>query len=425
MINGGFLRTPALVVLALYTGVLAAGPARDATRDDWPQFRGPDGQGYSPARGLLLTWSDKENVAWKVAVPGLGWSSPVVGGKQIWLTTATDGGRSLRALCLDRITGKVRHNVEVFARKNAGPLHPKNSHASPTPILEGDRLYVHFGPYGTACLTTNGRVLWRTTLAYTPLYGPASSPVLFGDLLILHCDGTDVRYTVGLDKHTGKVRWKTSRAGRNSDSTPLVIRTGKGAQVISNVAERVVAYDAETGKELWWVGQGDNYAQVPRPVYGHGLVFTCGGYFHPVVYAIRPNGRGDVSTTHVVWSLRNGVPQTPSPVLAGDELYLVSDNGIASCVDARTGKLYWRERLGGNFSASPVVADGRIYFLDEEGTTVVVAAGRRFRKLAVNRVEGRTLASPAVAGRAIYLRTNTRLYRIEQPRPVAPPGGAG
>jgi outer membrane protein assembly factor BamB len=206
-----------------------------------------------------------------------------------------------------------------------------------------------------------------------------------------------------------------------------VIHTGTGRQVISNVAERVVAYDAETGKEVWSVGQGDNYAQVPRPVYGDGLVFTCGGYFHPVVYAIRPDGRGDVSKTHVAWSSRSAVPLTASPLLVGAELYLVSDDGIATCVDARTGKARWRERLGGSFSASPVAADGRIYFLNEEGTTVVVAAGRRFRKLAVNRLEGRTLASPAVAGKAIYLRTDSHLYRIEQPRPPSKPhrGGSG
>jgi len=384
-----------------------------AADEEWPQFRGPDGQGHAAGRDLPTTWGETANIAWKVAVPGLGWSSPVIRDGQVWLTTAVRDGRSLRALCLDRGNGKVLHEVEVFSLQKAGSRHPKNSHATPTPVLEGDRVYVHFGPHGTACLNTAGRILWKTTLKYSPLYGPASSPVVFGDLLIITCDGTDVRYTVALDKKTGKVRWKQTRAGRNSDATPLVVRVAGGPQVVCNVAERVVAYNPRTGQELWSVKQGDNFAQVPRPVYGHGLVFVCGGYFSPVLQAIRPDGRGDVTATRVAWSVHQAVPLTPSPLLSGDELYLVSDQGIASCLDARTGKLHWRQRLGGAFSASPVFADGKIYLLNEDGATVVLAPGKRFQKLATNKLEGRTLASLAVSGRAIYLRTDRHLYRIE------------
>jgi outer membrane protein assembly factor BamB len=412
-LNLRFVRM-ALLALLLMFSIGTALPAQKPAEPDWPQFRGPDGQGHSTARNLPLTWNETENVRWKIAVPGLGWSSPVIRGDQIWLTTAVDAGRSLRALCLDRMNGKVLHDVEVFANNTPVQLTPPNSHASPTPILEGDRLYVHFGTYGTACLTTDGKILWKTKLKYTSYYGPSSTPVLFEDLLIATCQGSDVHYTAALDKRTGAERWKQSHEGRNSEATPLVIRTSKGDQLVCNLAERVVAYDPKTGKELWSVEQGDNYAQVPRPVSGHGLVFVCGGYFSPVLHAIRPDGRGDITKTHVVWSTHKAVPQNPSPLLVGDELYLVTDKGIASCLDARTGKLHWQERLGGGFYASPTYADGRIYFLAQEGVMTVVAAGTTYRRLAVNRLEGRTLASPAMVGRAIYLRTDKHLYCLEK-----------
>ncbi len=397
---------PALVLL-LALAARGEGPAARPAADDWPQFRGPDGQGHAAATGLPLTWGEKEHIAWKVEVPGLGWSSPVIGGDQVWLTTAQDNGRSLRVLCLEKATGRTLHDVEVFAPEKPVTLNSKNSYASPTPVLEGDRLYVHFGQMGTACLSTEGKVLWKTVLPHGLAYGPSSTPVLFEELLIVSCQGTDVRYVVALDKGSGKERWKASRDGRNSDATPLVIRTGKDDQLVCNLADQVVAYDPRTGKKLWTVAQ-PNYAQVPRPVYGHGLVFVCGGYFNPVLNAIRPDGKGEVA-----WSVRKNVPQNPSPLLVGDELYLVSDKGIASCLDARTGNVNWEERLDGDHSASPLAADGRIYFTNEDGVTTVVAPGVRFRKLAVNQLEGRTLASFAVSGKAIYLRTDHHLYRLE------------
>jgi outer membrane protein assembly factor BamB len=406
----------AVAVLALHAvgDIPAARPPVPRAEAEWPQFRGPDGQGRSDAKGLPLTWGETENVAWKAAVPGLGWSSPVIGNGKIWLTTALDGGRSLRALCLDLATGKLVRDVEVFADNQPRNVHSLNSHASPTPILDGDRVYVHFGAYGTACLDTDGKIIWKTKLEHATYYGPSSSPVLYGDLLIVPCQGTDVRYTAALDKHTGKVRWKRNHDGRNSESTPLVVRAPAGDQVVCNFADRVVAYDPLTGREVWSAKQGNNFAQVPRPVCGHGLVITCGGYFEPVVQAIRPDGQGDVSKTHVAWSLRQAVPQNPSPLLVGDELYLVTDKGQASCLDARTGKLLWRERVGNSFYASPTFGDGRVYFLADDGVTTVVAAGPRFQKLAVNKLPGRAMASLAVAGKAIYLRTDKHLYRIEK-----------
>jgi outer membrane protein assembly factor BamB len=403
----------AFAVLALHAcGEITVASGKQG--EDWPQFRGPEGQGHSAARGLPLTWSETENITWKAAIPGLGWSSPVIQGKQIWLTTALDDGRSLHALCLDRATGKLLHDVAVFPKNIPSRLHSTNSHASPTPFLEGDRVYVHYGSYGTACLTTAGKVVWTTQMPHAMSYGPSSTPVLYDDLLIVPCHGTDVRYLAALDKKTGEVRWKQSHDGRHSEATPLVIQAPGGDQLIANLAERVVAYDPRTGREIWSVQQGDNYAQVSRPVYGHGLVFVCGGYFSPVLHAIRPDGRGDVTKTHVAWSLNKAVPQNPSPLLVGNELYLVNDKGICSCLDARSGKLHWSERLGGAYYASPLYADGRIYFLNDSGETTVIAPGVSFKKLASNKLEGRSLASLAVSGKAIYFRTDHHLYQIEK-----------
>ena len=381
---------------------------------DWPQFRGPDGQGHSSEHDLPLEWSEDKNIAWKVPIPGLGWSSPVIQGDRIWLTTALGEGRSLRAVCLHRKDGRTLNEVEVFLKDNPGRIHSKNSHASPTPILEDDRVYVHFGAHGTACLSSDGQILWRTELKYNHAHGPGGSPTLFGDLLIVSCDGTDVQYVVALDKQTGQIRWKQSRGkGRMAFSTPLLIQEQGVDQLVSTGGDRVVSYDPPTGKELWWFPY-DGFSLVPRPVHGLGLVYVCSGYNSPVLYALRLDGRGDLSGSHLAWSLSKGVPFNPSPVLVGQELYIVSDNGVASCLDARTGKVLWKERLKGNFSASPLAAPERIYFLNEAGETTVLAPGKEFKKLATNSIDGRTQASLAVTNNSIYLRSARFLYRIEE-----------
>jgi outer membrane protein assembly factor BamB len=380
---------------------------------DWPEFRGPDGQGHSDERGLPVTWSETEHVRWKVPVPGAGWSSPAIAGERIWLTAATDGGRSLRALCLDRETGTVLQNVEVFRRPSPGHINPKNSYASPTPIVAGDRVYVHFGALGTACLTESGDVVWKTELKYdNGQHGAGGSPVLYEDLLIVSCDGQDVQFVAALDRETGKVRWKRSREGHQAYATPLVVRLPEGDQVISPGAFRTIAYEPRSGRELWHVRYGQGFSNVPRPVYGNGLVYVCTGFMEPSLLAVRVDGRGDVTKEGVAWSANRGAPLTPSPILVGGELYFVSDNGIATCLDAATGKENWRTRFGGNYSASPIYADGRIYFLSEEGESVVIAPGVELQKLTTNRLDGETLASMAVSAGSIFIRSRTHLYRI-------------
>ena len=403
------------------------GSVRDRVGDDWPQFRGPDGQGHAASRGLPLKWSKRKHIAWKVRIPGQGWSSPVVRQNQIWLTTAVDSNRSLRAVCVDRRTGRLLHDVGVFRINVPGGIHPKNSHASPTPVLVDDHVFVHFGAHGTACLSRNGRIVWKTRLPYYHHHGPAGSPVVVDGLLVVACDGftepfydqvvrsgiSEHQFVVALDRRSGQIGWKRPRIdGRHSYATPLTIVVNGKTQIVSPGGDRVVAYDPETGDEIWWC-RYTGYSIVPRPVFGCGMVFVCTGYDIPTLVAIRPDGQGDVTDTHVEWSLRKGAPLSPSPLLIDDELYIVNDKGIACCLDAKTGEKHWRRRLNGNFSASPVFADGRIYFQNEIGTTYVVAPGTRFRKLATNRLGKQTLASMAIAGNSIFIRTDRDLYRIE------------
>jgi outer membrane protein assembly factor BamB len=384
--------------------------------EDWPEFRGPTGQGHSTEEGLPLEWSDSKNVIWKVRVAGRGWSSPVVVGDRVWLTTAveTRNGASLRVLAFDLETGREVVNAEAFQLRSVELTNAKNSHASPTPIVEGDRVYVHFGSLGTAALTTTGDIVWKAKLPYESQHGNGGSPAMYHDLLIISCDGSDTAFVVALDKRTGKIRWKTARRypADQAYSTPLVIRVGGRDQVISVGAYRAGAYDPETGKEIWRVSYADGFSNVPRPVFGNGLVYIATGFQQPALLAVRPDGAGDVTKTHIAWTLQRAAPYTPSPLLVGDELYVVNDLGIVSCLDAKTGTLHWQQRIGGNHSASPTFADGRIYFQSEEGVTTVIAPGREFRKLATNTLDGAMLASMAVSRKSIFIRTHTHLYRL-------------
>lgn len=380
---------------------------------DWPQFRGPTGQGVSEERNLPLSWSETKNVRWKVEIPGRGWSSPVIQGDRIWLTTATEDGHSLRAIAVDVNTGAIQQNVEVFRLKSPKLTNGKNSFASPTPIVEGDRVYLHFGAYGTACITQSGEIVWKTKLDYdNGQHGTGGSPVLYDDLLIVSCDGLEQQFVVALDKATGKVRWKKMReTGYQAYSTPLVVSLPSGDQVISPGAFQAISYEPRTGKEIWRVRYGEGFSNVPRPVYGNDMVFICSGFQEPSLLAVRVDGRGDV-TKKIVWKLDRGIPRTPSPLLVGNELYIVNDNGIATCIDAKTGEELWRARLDGNYSASPIYADGRIYFLSEEGLSIVIAPGRQLKHLATNQLDGPTLASMAVSHNSIFIRSATHLYRI-------------
>ncbi len=404
------MRTLAIALLASAAWLTTAAGAQE-----WPQFRGPTGQGHAAEANLPTDWSESKHIAWKTPVPGLGWSSPVVGGGRVWLTTATgDRDISLRALAYDARSGREVVNVEVFRLRNTREINPKNSWASPTPVIDGDRVFVHFGADGTAALTASGEVVWKAKFPYASQHGAGGSPIVYGELLIFSGDGHDAAFVIALDKQTGKVRWKTNRRSPADQAytTPLVIRVGDRDQIVSIGAFRVGAYDPATGKEIWRASYADGFSNVPRPVYGHGLVYITTGFQQPALLAIRPDGAGDVTRTHIAWELRRGVPFTPSPVLVGDELYMINDGGILSCLDAKSGAVIWQQRLGGSFSASPIFADGRLYFSSEQGVTTVLVPGRDFRRVATNTLDGGVLASIAVAEGALFVRSDSHLYRI-------------
>lgn len=412
------------VLLAI---MLLMWPHRPAGAENWPQFRGPGGQGHSSATNLPSHWSPTENVTWKVSIPGLGWSSPVHWNGRIYLTTAVPRGpegsndQSLRALCLDAASGDVLWNVEVFQQdgEQTERIHSKNSHASPTPVTDGTHVFVHYGTQGTACLTLAGDVVWTNReLRYLPQHGNGGSPILVDDLLVVCCDGSDTAFVAALDQRTGRIQWKTDRniASRSkfSFSTPLAIEVEGRRQIICPGTNAVSAYAPDDGRVLWTVDYPGGYSVIPRPVFGHGLVYVCTGYGKPSLFAIRPTGTGNVTDSRLVWKTDRNAPHTPSVLLVGDELYMVSDRGIASCLDAKTGRVHWQQRLEGKFSASPLFADGKIYLQAEEGETIVIKPGKEFVELARNQLEPRTFASFAVADSALFIRTEEFLYRIEK-----------
>ncbi len=404
------------------------GCCTDAGGGDWPQFRGPTRQGISDEKALPLTWDAQagENISWQKAIPGSGWSSPVVVGDRVYLTTAValDEGdqpdRSLRALCLDAQDGKLIWNVEVFRQKGAStePIHRKNSHASPTPVVDNGQLFVHFGTHGTACLDLDGQRIWENReLVYAPQHGNGGSPALVGDGLVISCDGRDVQYIVCLERLDGSIRWKVPRETYGADkkfafNTPLAIEVDGRIQVVSTGAHSVSGFDVLSGEALWTV-EHSGYSVVPRPVFAHGLVYVCTSFNTSVLLAIRPDGRGDVTDSHVEWRSANSVSHSPSPLIVGDELYMVSDAGIATCRDARNGEIHWRKRVGGNYSASPLFANGNIYVQNEQGQGVVFKAGKTYQEVARNSIGEPTLASYAASNGAMFVRSEKSLYRIE------------
>ena len=405
------------------TIVIAFVAATSRAGDSWPQFRGPDGQGHADAVGLPIPWGESENIAWKTALEGRGWSSPVIDRGVIWLTTALDDGHKLHAVQMDVRSGKILRDVHVFDVVEPQKVNAKNTYASPTPVLEGDRAWVHFGTYGTACLDSrSGEILWvNRDLKLDHKEGPGSTPILHGDLLFVNCDGTDVQYVAALDKYSGRLAWKAERSAptnpdpdlRKAYSTPLAVRVAGRTQIVSVGAHRASAYDAESGAELWFV-DFEGFSNVPRPVFAAGLVVFDTGYMKPQLWAVRPEGSGNVTHSHVAWRATAQVPANPSPVVVGKNLFMVSDQGVLTCLEVATGKELAKTRLGGNFSASPIAAEGRLYFFSEEGETIVLEATQKMTELARDKLDGRIMASPAVAGNAIFLRTDTHLYRIEQ-----------
>ncbi len=404
------------LLLTIFTSHATAG-------DNWPQFRGPTGDGLSDAVGLPLTWSEAENVAWKTPIHDRGWSSPVVWGGQVWLTTATEDGKRLFAVCVDRDSGAITHDVKVFDVAEPENIAKVNSYASPTPVIEEGRVYVHYGTYGTACLSTEtGEILWtRRDLNCDHHMGPGASPILHGNLLIFTADGCDVQFVVALDKRTGKTVWKTDRSvdlsrvhhmTRKCYGTPTVYQAGDRLEMITPASRALIAYDPLSGKELWKLNHR-GWSITPRPIFHEGLLYAVMDFDRPELWAIEPGGDGERDEDVIRWRLSKGAPSTPSFLLVGEMVLFVNDDGVAMCLNAKTGAVVWRERLSGNYSASPIHASGRVYFFSHDAVTTVIEAGRRYAELAKNRLDGELRASPAVSGKSLFVRTKTHLYRIE------------
>jgi outer membrane protein assembly factor BamB len=416
------------ILAALLTVMLTATlPAAD-----WPGFRGPGGRGVSDETGLPLKWSATENVAWKVAVPGEGWSSPVFVAGRVYLTTATDGGKSCHLLAFAADTGKQLWDREVF-RQQVKRIQRRNSPATPTPAADGERVYVAFHDGTLAAVRADtGETIWlNRDFPYFSEHGLAASPVLCKDLVIMAFDGSsegpdktvgwqtpwDRALLVALDKSTGKLRWKAGRGmSRIAHATPLVVTHGGKDVLVSPAGDVIQGFDPPTGERLWTV-HTEGEGLVPSPSAAEGLVFCTTGFGKPALKAVRLGGRGDVTATHVAWEDARNVSMVPSMVVASNRLYVVTDKGFAACLEARTGRLVWRERLQGSFSASPVLADGRLYVLSESGETFVLRAADEFRLLARNPLGEEAQASPAVVGGRLFLRTKGHLWCIAAQAP--------
>ena len=400
--------------------------AQTCTAEDyWPQFLGPRGNGHTDA-DLPVKWTDHENVVWKTFIHDRGWSSPVVYGDQVWMTTATADGHKLFAVCVDKETGRVEHDRHVFDVVEPEQITAENTYATPTPVIEEGRVFVHFGTYGTACLDTKtGDTIWaRRDLKcdHEKNAGPASSPTIIGGgNVVVHVDGRDVQYIIALDRETGKTVWKTTRSydysnvpvhQRKAYGMPGIAPRGNGIQLISSVAQGVYAYDV-SGKELWRV-RHKGWSIAPRPVSGHGLVFAIVDRDHPELWAIRHDGSGDVTDSHIAWRETRGMPARCTPLLVGDLLYVVNRDGIMSCLEAKTGELVWKQRLSGDCSATPIFAKDRIYVFNEDANCTIIRPGRQFDVRAVNSLaEQQLLATPAIDRNSFLVRTASYLYRIE------------
>ena len=395
----------------------------------WWQFRGPNGNGHTDSSGLPLEWDEKKNVIWKTPIHHRGWSSPVIWNNQVWMTTATKDGTKLFAVCVHKISGKILHDIHVFDVEIPMSITADNTYATPTSVIEEGRVYLHFGTYGTACLDTKtGKILWtRRDLKcdHEKGAGPASSPLLVGDLLVMHVDGRDVQYIVALNKEDGTTAWKTNRSldyskvpvhQRKAYGMPVLIPRGDKTQLVGVGGRGVFAYEPTTGKELW-KARHRGWSIAPRPVFGHDLLFAIIDRDSPELWAIRPDGNGDITETHIVWKVTKRMPPRASPLLAEGLLFLVNRNGIATCLEPKTGEVIWQERLKGAYSASPIYTKGRIYFFNEDAICTVIKPSRKLEIISSSSLARQPLmATPAVDGNTFYIRTEKYLYCIGKPQ---------
>jgi len=401
-----------------------------AIGENWPGFRGPTRQGISLEKDVPVEWSAASNIAWKTPVPGLGWSSPIVFGDRVYVTTATENGVSFRLLCFDRKTGEVLWNEQVF-RQKTGNKQGQNSFATSTPVTDGRLVYTVAFDGGIAAVSTDGKVVWgNRDYEYYSQHGLAISPVLYQDLVIVAFDGSssgpnpkvgwqipwEKAVIVAIDKNTGKVRWEGKRGlSRIAHVTPQIYRENGTDRLVSSAGDVVQGFDLKTGRRIW-TASSSGEGVVPSLVVGEDLVFTTSGFGDSAIRAVRVGGEGDVTATHIAWETAEDVPKIPSMLHMKPFLFLITESSVAKCLKAATGEVLWRQRLGGRYSASPVWADGRIYFLSEKGETVVIEARPEFKVIARSKLEEKCCASPAVSQGNIFIRSESNLFCIGQSR---------
>ena len=403
----------------------------NAQDQNWTHFRGSNLNAISGSVNPPATWSETSNIRWKTDLPGKGWSSPVVLDNQIWLTTATDDGKKMNGVCLDFNSGKTLYDILLFTPDSVQGKHSINTYATPTPCIEKGFVYLHFGTFGTACVsTTNGKIIWkRTDLNCNHVQGPGSSPIIYKNLLILHLEGNDVQYIVALDKTSGKTVWKTERPGKVYEPlapigkkayiTPLIVNVNGKDLLISNGSAVCQALDPETGKEIWHIVQGTD-STIAMPVYENGLVYFIPGFVdspsgekYTEIIAANPDGQGDIAPSNIVWRHKIPVLQLLTPVLKNGLIYTIDTQNNLLCIDAKTGKDVYTQKMKTKHYASPVFANGRIYFISGKGETTVLKEGRKFEVVAENKLPGEVFATPAILRDQILLRTDKSLYCIQ------------
>ena len=450
------LACTAMLHVAMVSTALSANAA-DQANPTWSQFRGPSGQGTSLATNVPVEFGLERGMKWQTPIQGKGWSSPVVAGGHVWLTTGitTDatpeereqklagvqmrdqkevvGAVTLRAICLDLETGSIVRNLELATFEDPELIHPLNSFASPTPCVDGDKVYCHFGSYGTWCLDdASGEIIWTKRLVVDHSVGPGGSPVIAGKLLLLVCDGIDAQFVAALDKQTGAEVWRTPRPPMRATngefqkaySTPLVIDVNSAQQAVIPGAQWIVAYDPGSGKELWRADHGNGFSISSTPVYTGtsaqiGLVIFTTGYGQKEVVAVRPDGKGDVTFSHIQWRSDHNVPAKPSPISSGERVYLIDDNGVLSCLQASDATTVFRKRVAGNYSASPLLVAGHLYFSSQEGVVTVIRDTDQYEEVSKTTLDGRLMASPAVVGDDLLFRSENSLMRFTNKKVVS------
>ena len=397
-----------------------------ARAENWTRFRGPNGQGVSSEADLPVTWSASENVAWKTSIPGNGWSSPIVYDQHLFLTTATEEGTSCRVICVNRDDGSIAWNTEVH-RQVTGPKRSQNSYATPTPVTDGERVYAVFYDGTAVAVDFSGNLVWKNSeVEFFSLHGLGASPLLAHNQLVMPFDGSsrednrvgwkvpwEKAVVLSVDAASGKTKWKGERGeSRVGHVTPILV--DDGVQIVSAGGDRVQGFDARSGKRIWSIySQGEGVT--PSPVVGDGLIFTSSGFEEPTIRAIRLGGEGDITSTHIAWEQKRGVPVLASPLYVRPHLYTITRDNILHCLEASTGEIVWLERLSGVYSASPVLADGRIYILSEDGVTLVLRPGPKYDEIARNSIDETCLASMAVSQGRFYIRSSEHLYSIGPP----------